>query len=268
LPNFDQARLNTKPLIAATAKIGAKAHHVICFDTYGHGVSADRPPGFGTDRLRCHALALLDHIAIVRCDFVGLSLGGMVGQSLVMEAADRLHRLVLVNTSTYMPPREAWDVRINAVLSTGLQSIAPAILERWFATAFRASAPLPAAFEAGMVAGSPQGCAAACMVIRDMDFRDRIATIKHQTLVIGGLDDPATPPAYSELLTSSIAHSKSLWIDATHLSNVEQPEIFATAVADFLSSSVSSIDPDFKRSSLRRQPAAIMLITQLCGTPR
>ena len=85
-----------------------------------------------------------------------------------------------------------------------------------------------------MTAGSSEGYAAACVAIRDMDFRAQLAKIDTPTLVIGGKDDPATPPPHSELLAGSIATAELVWLDAAHLSNLERSDDFTAAVAAFL----------------------------------
>ena len=112
--------------------VWAEERYVIRFDMRGHGGSEVASEGFGIDRLGRDALELLDHLKIARCDFVGLSLGGMIGQWLGVNAPERLGRLVLTNTSAYMGPPESWDARIAAVRSGGMAGIADAVVERWF----------------------------------------------------------------------------------------------------------------------------------------
>lgn len=209
-------------------------HHVIRYDMCGHGASAVRPGGFAIERLGRDALAVLDHLGIAQAAFVGLSLGGMVGQWLGFAAPDRIARLVLANTSAHMPPREAWDARIATVQTQGLAAIVPAVIERWFTPEFRAISPRPAALAATMIAGSPIGYAAACAAIRDMDLRSELPRITVPTLVIGGTADPATPSPHSQLLADAISDSTLVWLDAAHFSNLEQSEAFTAAVAAFL----------------------------------
>ncbi len=219
--------------------IWAKTHRVIRYDMCGHGASADRPAGFGIERLGRDALALLDDLGITTISFVGLSLGGMVGQWLGIAVPDRLAQLVLANTSAHMPPREAWDNRIAAVRNDGLAAIAPAVVERWFTPEFRSHSPVPDQIAAVMMAGSAAGYAASCAAIRDMDFRDQLSRITASTLVIGGTADPATPPPHSQTLADVIAGSELVWLDAAHLSNLECPEEFTAAVAQFLTRPVT-----------------------------
>ncbi len=214
--------------------VWSATHRVIRYDMCGHGASAVRPTGFGIDRLSRDAIAILDHFGIARAAFVGLSLGGMVGQWLGFSASDRITRLVLANTSAHMPPREGWDTRIATVRAHGLAAIAPAVIERWFTPTFCMASSVPHAVAAMMTAGSPDGYAAACAAIRDMDFREQLPLIGVPTLVIGGTQDPATPPPHSELLANAIPHSALEWLEAAHLSNLERPDAFTAAVAAFL----------------------------------
>jgi 3-oxoadipate enol-lactonase len=217
-----------------------QSHFVIRFDTCGHGGSAIRPVGFGIDRLGLDALAVLDHLAIDRANFVGLSLGGMVGQWLAIHNAHRIGRLVLANTSAHMPSTASWDARIASVFKYGVTAIGSAVVERWFTPEFRAQSPVPAMSQAMLVGISPLGYMAACVAIRDMDFSDSVSTITCPTLIIGGLHDPATPPPHSIQLAKAITGAAIIWLEAAHLSNAEQPQLFATAVNDFLSADMIS----------------------------
>ncbi len=214
--------------------IWTATHRVIRFDMCGHGASDVRPTGFGIDRLARDALAILDQFAIERVSLVGLSLGGMVGQWLGFAAPERIARLILANTSAHMPPRDAWDNRIATVHAQGLASIVSAVIDRWFTPAFRAASPIPDKIAAFMTAGSPDGYVAACAAIRDMDFRNIVGVIAAPTLVIGGTRDPATPPSHSDFLSQQITSSALTWLDAAHLSNLEQSDAFTAAVAAFL----------------------------------
>jgi 3-oxoadipate enol-lactonase len=224
----------TMAMWAPQIPVFSATHRVIRYDMCGHGRSAVRPAGFGIDRLGQDVITLLDHLGIGQTTFAGVSLGGMVGQWLGFAAPDRIAQLVLANTSAYMPPRDAWDARIATVCAQGLAAIAPNVTARWFTPGFRAKSPVPGVIAAAMIAGAPDGYAAACAAIRDMDFRDAISAIAVPTLIIGGTEDPATPPPHSEFLAQAIPQSELAWLEAAHLANLEQSDAFAAAVAAFL----------------------------------
>jgi 3-oxoadipate enol-lactonase len=213
----------------------SETFRVIRYDSRGHGQS-DAPAGdYSIARLAADALAVLDSLHIETAAFVGLSKGGMVGQWLGAQAPERLTRLVLANTAAWMGPPQGWQDRIEAVMRDGMGAVTEAVLERWFTPGFRDAAPERVAPVRDMLlATAPQGYAGCCAAIRDMDQRASLGAIGVPTLVIGGLQDPATPPAKAEEIAEGVAGSRLVMLDAAHLSNIEQHEAFTAALLDFL----------------------------------
>jgi 3-oxoadipate enol-lactonase len=213
----------------------SEAFRVIRYDSRGHGQS-DAPAGdYSIGRLAADALAVLDSLQIETAAFVGLSKGGMVGQWLGAHAPERLTRLVLANTAAWMGPAQAWQARIDTVMRDGMGAITDAVLERWFTPGFRERAPEAVAPVRDMLlATAPQGYAGCCAAIRDMDQRASLSAIRVPTLVIGGLQDPATPPAKAEEIAAGVPDSRLVMLDAAHLSNIEQPQAFTAALLAFL----------------------------------
>ena len=210
-------------------------YRVLRYDSRGHGAS-DAPAGaYSIDRLGCDLIDLLNQLGLDAVHFCGLSLGGMIGQWLGYRQPSRVRSLVLANTSAYMGPASNWDARIKLVLSQGMAPLAEASISRWFTPAFAAANPdAVAPIHNGLLATTPAGYAGCCAAVRDMDMRRLGVLNPVPTLVIGGLRDPATPPAASEALAAEIPGAQCAWLEAAHLSNVEQPEPFAQLVLDFL----------------------------------
>ena len=208
---------------------------VIRYDQRGHGLSAVTAPPYTMERLGRDALAVLDALGIQRAHFCGLSMGGMVGMWLLTHAPDRLDRAVLANTAPYMGPTNLWDGRIAAAENGGMESLAEPTITRWFPQSFREAAPETMARMRAMILRTPvDGYRGSCMAIRDMDQRASIAAARNPVLVIIGAKDPATTPADGELIAATIPGARTQVLDAAHISNVEQPEAFGTAVLDFL----------------------------------
>ena len=195
------------------------------YDSRGHGQS-DAPAGpYTIDLLGRDALGLLDALDIKRASFCGLSKGGMVGQWLGVHAGDRLDRLVLANTSACTKSPEVWNNRIATVRAEGMAAIIPALLDRWFTKAFQERQPETVARIAAMLrATDPEGYAACCAAVRDMDQREAIRAIRVPTLVIAGRNDQATPPDHARLITDRIPGAKLIEINSAHLGNVEAAE--------------------------------------------
>ncbi len=211
---------------------------VIRYDVRGHGKS-ELPAGEPTPRTLADyaddALAVLDAARVPRAHWVGLSLGGLTAMWAATRHAGRVRRLVLANTAAHLPPASGWDERIAVALSRGMEPMAEALPGRWFTADFRAREPEVVARSVDALRStSPRGYAEACGALRDADLRESIAAIQAPTLVIAGAQDVATPVEHAEAMIGSIVGSDLLVLDASHLSNVEQPEEFGVALVDFL----------------------------------
>jgi 3-oxoadipate enol-lactonase len=208
---------------------------VLRYDSRGHGASDVTTGPYSIERLARDVLILLEGLKIERAHFCGLSIGGMVGMWLGAQAADRLDRLVLCNTSPKIGSPEMWKARIESVRKGGVLGIADAMLGRWFTASFLERSPEQAArMRAMMVATSTDGYVATCAAIRDMDQWQSIAAISCPTLVIAGTHDVATPTADGRRMVEVIPGARYVELDAAHISNVEVPGAFTAAVLDFL----------------------------------
>jgi 3-oxoadipate enol-lactonase len=169
-------------------------HHfqVLRYDTRGHGASAVPAGDFTIDQLGQDALALVDKLGIAKFAFCGLSMGGAVGQWLAINAPQRLTALVLANTSPKFGTAEIWDTRRKAVLDGGMQSVADAVMQRFFSTEQLAGIAAQST-KAILLGTDPKGYAACCAALRDVDLRSTLSKIKISTLVIGSDRDPSTP---------------------------------------------------------------------------
>ena len=210
---------------------------ILRYDTRGHGQSSITPGEYTIEQLGRDVIGLLDSLHLDRVHFCGLSMGGMIGIWLGIHAPSRLYRLVLCNTAARIGTTEMWNARITTVRKDGMRSVAAAVIERWFTPGFRASSPEKVARAQQMLENSsPEGYAACCAAIRDMDQREAVAKVKAPTLVIYGGSDSVIPPSDSHFLTAQIQGAAELELPAAHLSNVEQADAFTEAVSNFLSS--------------------------------
>lgn len=213
---------------------------VLRYDTRGHGESSVTEAPYSIERLGRDVLALLDALGIERFSFCGLSMGGLIGQWLGINASDRLQGLVLCNTGAKIGSDQVWNERIETVLKGQQQAMAEmrdAAISRWFTPAFSQREPQAATRIADMiVATSPEGYAANCAAVRDADFREKLGTIKAPTLVVCGGQDPVTTIEHGEFIQQRIADAQLVVFEAAHLSNVEAGENFTRGVLAFLRS--------------------------------
>jgi 3-oxoadipate enol-lactonase len=213
----------------------AERFRVLRYDMRGHGRSAVPPGPWDVATLGRDVLGLLDHLGVGEVSFCGLSLGGMIGMWLAVNAPERIRRLVLANTAAWLGPPEAWGARVAAVEKGGTAAIAEDVLGRWFTAAFRTARPEAVEHTRAMLLATPAaGYAAACAAIRDMDQRADVARIRAPALVVAGASDVATPPAAGRFLAGRIPGTRYVELAAAHLSNVEAAEPFTRAVLGFL----------------------------------
>ena len=205
------------------------------YDSYGHGASTFAAGGFKIDKLGEDVVRLLDHLGIANISFCGLSVGGLVGQWLGLNAAKRLEKLMLCNTAAHIGTAEGWNARIDAVNNGGIASISKGILERWFTLPFHEREPKTVdRLRKILEATPPESYVATCAAIRDADLRGEVSKIRAKTLVIAGTQDKATPPEGGQYLAERIAGAKYVELDTAHLSNVESPQRFSEEVLKFL----------------------------------
>jgi 3-oxoadipate enol-lactonase len=219
-----------------------RTYRVLRYDARGHGAS-DAPAGaYSFDRMGRDVVELLDALRIERAHFCGLSFGGMVGQWMGTFAPDRVDRLVLANTSSYLGPPPQWDERIASVLAAkDMTDTAAAFLKNWFPPRMLDNDhPAVAPFRATLLAMRAQGLAGCFAAIRDTDMRRTNALIAAPTLVITGAHDQVTLPSHGERIAAAIPGATLVELPAVHLSNVEVRPAFLEAVLPFLAAAAPS----------------------------
>ena len=223
-----------RPQLAAFAADYA----LLAYDLRGHGGSSAPAGDYPLELLADDLAALLDALGIGRCRFVGLSLGGMIGQMAALRNPGRFASLTLADTTSRQPAgaRAIWDERLALVRSQGMAPLVAPTLERWFTPAFRAGAPAEVARIGALIAATPPAGYAGCAhAVVGIDLTDQLSAIACPTLVIVGREDGSTPPAAAETIARQIPGARLVVLDhAAHLSNIEQAGAFNAALRAFL----------------------------------
>ncbi|OLY93851.1 3-oxoadipate enol-lactonase [Cnuella takakiae] len=213
---------------------------VLRFDKPGHGLS-ESGSGGGVEWYGQLVLALMDAHGIDRCVFVGLSIGGLMGQWLALRHPKRIEKLVLSNTAARIGELPYWIDRIATIKAGGIAPLADMILGRWLAPSFLQNNTATVAGMKRMLEGCAlPGYVQACATLRDTDFSGQLQSISLPTLCIAGNADGAIPLADMETLAAVIpAASLRVLEGVGHIPCVEVPKIFADAVLDFVHSKLS-----------------------------
>ena len=220
------------------AKRLSKHYKVLRYDTRGHGASGAPASAYTLELLADDLHGLLQALSIKTTHFVGLSMGGMIGQTYALKYPGTFASLALCDTTSRYPAEAAglWAERIKTVEAQGMEPLVESTLARWFTEPFRKAHPEVVQKVAQMIRTTPApgyiGCSHA---IPKINLTARLKEIHCASLVIVGKDDPGTPVAMAEEIHQALPGSKLVVIpSAAHLSNLEQPDAFNQALGNFL----------------------------------
>ena len=249
--NFKLSGNATGPVVAMSHSLGSSLimwnpqmqaleenFHVLRFDTRGHGGTTATSGPYTMDLLVKDAMTLLDALELDQVHWVGLSMGGMIGQGLALEAPERLLSLSLCDTMAVIrdETKAMWRNRIQSGEQFGMGRLVDFAMERWFTESYRSSGggeyeEIRSQFLATSVAGYV-GC---CHAIYNLNYLDQLKRIQLPTHIIVGDEDLATPVSESTALHERIAGSgMDIVSGAAHLSNIEQAEQFNESLLGFL----------------------------------
>src|SRR5688572_28583863 len=190
---------------------------VLRYDIRGHGASDATAGEYGVEQLGRDALAIADALGLESFAFCGLSLGGMIGQWLALNAPDRITALVLANTSP-QPDAKAKETRRQTVLQSGMAGVAETVMGRFFyPRLLQANPPVVAGARRVLLATDAAGYAGCCAAVRYTDFTAELGHIKPHTLVISGDLDVSLPwTGHSEILASRIRRPRVVHLKTAH----------------------------------------------------
>ncbi|WEX08717.1 3-oxoadipate enol-lactonase [Chelativorans sp. AA-79] len=210
-------------------------YRILRYDQRGHGQTSVPPGPCTFDHLGGDVQALLDHLRIETCTFVGLSMGVPTGLHLYAHHPERVERLVFCNGQAGTAPGGArgWEERIEQARRDGMEALAEATVRRWFSPDFIASGS--AENIRRMIAATPlEGFVACARALQDYAFADVLQTIRVPTLLIVGKDDGKMPDTMRHM-RAMIGGAALVEIpSAGHIPNVAQPELFNRALREFL----------------------------------
>jgi len=213
-------------------------YRVLRVDTRGHGLTSAPPGQYSLSQLADDLAGLLRELGIAQTHLVGLSMGGMIGQTFVLKYPAMVQSLVLCDTTSAYPPAAAsvWQERIRTVESQGMEGVVEAMLERWFTAPFRKRRPDVMDRVRGMLRGTPpHGYIGCCHALPKINVTERLKDVRCPALVIVGEEDPGTPVEMARAIHAALPSAElAVLRSASHLSNLEQPEEFNRVLLGFL----------------------------------
>jgi 3-oxoadipate enol-lactonase/4-carboxymuconolactone decarboxylase len=213
-------------LWGAVAAQLADRFHVVGWDLPGHGRSAPAV-GFSVADLAAAVLAESEE----PFQYAGVSLGGAVGQQLLLDAPDRVVRATLFATGPRIGMPADWHARAARVRAEGTGWLVEPSRTRWFGPAHRDGAVADALL-GELAAVDVASYAAVCDALAAFDVRDRLAEIAAPVLAVAGAHDPVTTVATLRHLADGVQHGRLVVLaDAAHQAPAELPDQVAELIA-------------------------------------
>lgn len=221
-------------------QVAALAEHytVLRYDTRGHGRSDAPAIDYTLDQLADDVKGLLDALGVTQTHWAGLSMGGMIGETLALRHPGVLRSLILADTTSRYAPEAAktWEDRVQVAMTQGMEPLVQPTLGRWFTDPYRTAHPDRMAAIADVIRTTPpQGYAGCCRAISKIDVTEQLRKLKMPALILVGEQDVGTPPAMAKVIQDALAGSELVVIpQAAHISNIEQAERFTAETLRFL----------------------------------
>lgn len=208
------------------------------YDARGHGATPPTSGDYSFELLTADAAKILDALHVKNAHFIGLSMGGMVALGLALHRPDWLSSISVCDARAEADEEyiEGWNHRIQIVRKGGMAALIDRTLQRWFTPAFLAT-PSPALDKMRSMMGGTSsdgycGCGAA---LKALHYGARLGEIRTPTMLLVGAQDLGAPPPIVREMHRAMPESRYVEIpNAGHISNVEQPVLFAAAVRSFL----------------------------------
>ena len=214
------------------------SYRVLRYDTRGHGQTSAPPGPYTLEQMADDLYGLLTGLGITETHFVGISMGGMIGQVFALKHPQMLRSLVLCDTTSRYPPDiwSAWEERILTVVARGMEPMVEPTLLRWFTAPFRKQRRDVMAQVRAMLRNTPpKGYIGCCHAIPRINTTERLREVRCPALVIVGEDDSATPVAMARTIHAALPLAElAILPSASHLSNLERPEEFNRLLLGFL----------------------------------
>ena len=198
------------------------------------------PPASTVDDYAGDVIDLLDALHVKNAVIGGLSMGGYVAFSILRRAPRYVRGLILADTRSQAdtPEGAAGRTRMLQLLAEkGPSAVVDEMIPKLLGASTRTSRPeLGDRVRALGLSNPPEAIAGAIRALMTRpDSSPLLSTIRCPTLIVVGEEDTLTPPALSEEMHRATAGSELVVVPgAGHLSSLEQPDAFNSALAAFL----------------------------------
>lgn len=212
-------------------------YRVVRYDSRGHGGSDSWGP-YSLETLAADAVALMDALGIKKAHYGGVSLGGMTAIGVGLLYPDRVHSIIPCDAraQTNDDGNKAWQGRIEAVITDGIEAIVEESIGRWVAKSFFGDKAKHERLKQIVRGTSVPGYIGSSQALQGLNYGSRLGELKVPTLYLTGDQDKGASPEVMKAMRDKTPGAQFAEIrDCGHLSSFEQPKAVAEALDRFIS---------------------------------
>jgi len=216
----------------------AKHYQIIIPDLRGHGRTDAYDRSYTMKELADDVIWLMDQVEVEYANILGSSMGGMVAQYLGINYQDRVNKLILANSESFISPRLRMIIRNWIYLAENLgyrrylENTIPWVYTEPFYNSHEEE--INARINE-LASRSVPSFVQAARAVLNHNVTGFLSKISAPTLILAGEFDTIATKEYSELLHQEILNSQLVIIpDTGHMAIIEKPDTFCEIVLDFL----------------------------------
>jgi pimeloyl-ACP methyl ester carboxylesterase len=216
----------------------AKDFTVVSCDLPGHGDTPRLQESAIMADYAAAVVALIEHLGLGPVVLLGESFGGMIAQTVAVEAPQHVRALIAVACPARVPleARQVLAARGKVAQEGGMQAVLQDTLQRWFSPDLMADPAVQAVAER-LLSDDVEGWAAAWLAMSQFDIVSRLSLIAVPTLCVAGGKDVSAPVSVMKVIAEGVSGAEFTIIpDAPHMLHIEYPREFDNAVRSFLMS--------------------------------
>ncbi len=220
-----------------------KDYEVFAPDFRGIGHTSDFNDKPSIQTLANDLAIWLEEVDVYRAiTLVGLSMGGYVALEFARQFPEKLRALIFCDTRADADSIEAKKARgemISLAKENNGRAVAQKMLPKLLGeTTLREKPRIPQKIKEIAAPNSGENLSKLIAAMRERrDSSEFLSQIKVPTLVLGGGEDMVSPPEVMAQMAAQIPSARHVTIEgAGHLSNLESPQDFNSAIREFLNS--------------------------------
>jgi len=220
----------------------SKKFRLLLFDNRGAGRTETSNKKYTVELFADDVVGLMDALGISKAHVLGISMGGMIAQELVLKYPEKVEKLILCSTYCGGSRSVLPSQRILGMLATDRSTFSPKEIARMMIPLFLTDdffKKNPDSVESWIQQTlkapiSNEAYIRQVNAIMEFDTYDRLNQIKAPTLILHGKHDVLVPPENGSILSKAIPNARLVYFENSAHGLVEEMKEVISTLQNFL----------------------------------